>query len=145
MARTYGDKLQNLKELRRIMKPDGKGFLSTGNYEFPFNGEVNQWFVHWLPFEYQQRYLKSIGIDSDRYWLCTWEQIQALFDEAGLVIDEVVTPPQDVITFQKRIMGHMKKDPSINETFGEIMKELMTSNPRFMPTWKIFFRRKGGE
>jgi 2-polyprenyl-3-methyl-5-hydroxy-6-metoxy-1,4-benzoquinol methylase len=142
MGRSYRDKLLNLKELARILKPGGRGFLSTGNYQFPFNGEVNLWFLHWFPFEHQQRYLKSLGMDSDRYWLCTWEELRSLFDEAGLVIDEVTTPLHDVLAFQKRIMSHMKKDPTVNDSFAEIIKELMMTRPEYMPTWKILFRKK---
>jgi 2-polyprenyl-3-methyl-5-hydroxy-6-metoxy-1,4-benzoquinol methylase len=142
IGRTFDDKLKNLKELGRILKPGGRGFLSTGNYQFPYNGEVNLWFLHWFPFEHQQRYLTSLGMDSDRYWLCTWQQMQSLFDEAGLLIDEVTTPLHDVLAFQRRIMSHMKKDPTINETFAEIIKELMMTRPEYMPTWKIFFRKR---
>lgn len=141
LGKTRGDKLANLKELGRILKPGGRGFLSTGNYRFPYNGEVNLWFVHWLPFEHQERYLDSLGVDSDRYWLCTWEEITSLFADAGLVIEEVTTPAHDVRSFTQRIMSHMKKDCTINETFEEIVGELMLTRPEYMPTWKIFFRR----
>lgn len=141
IGRTHSDKLKNLKEIRRILKPGGRGFLSTGNYNFPYNGEVHAWFLHWFPYEYQQRYLKSLGLDSDRYWLCTWEQIVELFDAAGLRIDEVYTPPHDVQSMKNIILDFMKADYRINEEFGKILGELMNENPKFMPTWMIFFTK----
>jgi ubiquinone/menaquinone biosynthesis C-methylase UbiE len=141
MGRTREDKLQNLKELRRIMKKGGRGFLSTGNYSFPFNGEVHLWAVHWFPYEYQQRYLRSLGLNSDRYWLCTWPQLGELFQEAKLCIDEIFTPPEDVKAFQARFGALFAREPTANATFDAILGELMLKNPAFMPSWRIFYSR----
>lgn len=142
IGNTYQDKLANLMELRRIMKPGGRGFLSTGNYQFPYNGEVHLWFLHWFPFMHQQRYLDSLGLNSDRYWLCTWEQIKQLFDEAELKIDEVFTPSHDVESLKNTVMDLMKGDQRANGVFGDILQELMNTKPEFMPSWMIFFSRK---
>jgi SAM-dependent methyltransferase len=141
MGRTREDKLKNLRELRRIMKRGGRGFLSTGNYSFPFNGEVHLWGVHWFPYEYQQRYLQSLGLNSDRYWLCTWRELEELFREARLQIDEVFTPPEDVKAFQARFAALFARDPSANATFNDILGELMLKHPAFMPSWRIFYSR----
>ncbi len=141
MGRTREDKLKNLKELRRVMRRGGQGFLTTGNYNFPFNGEVHLWAVHWFPYEYQQRYLQSLGLNSDRYWLCTWPELEALFREAGLRIDEVFTPPEDVKAFQARFAALFARDPTANATFDAILGELMLKNPAFMPSWRIFYSR----
>jgi 2-polyprenyl-3-methyl-5-hydroxy-6-metoxy-1,4-benzoquinol methylase len=142
LGKTYDDKLANLRELRRLMKPGGKGFLSTGNFQFPYNGEVHLWFLHWFPFTQQQRYLDSLGLDSDRYWLCTWEQMTRLFDEAELRIEEVFTPPHDVESLVATIRHLMRDDPRSNDVFGDILKELMNTKPEFMPSWMIFFSKK---
>ncbi len=141
IGKTYQDKLVNLRELRRIMKPGGRGFLSTGNFHFPYNGEVHLWFLHWFPFEHQQRYLQSLGLNSDRYWLCTWPQIEQLFAEARLRIDEVFTPPHDVESLKNTIMDLMKGYARANHVFGDILHELMSTKPEYMPSWMIFFSR----
>ncbi len=141
IARTYQDKLQNLKELKRILKKGGQGFISTGNYQFPFNGEVQLWFVHWMPFEHQTRYLKSVNIDSDRYWLCTWSEVQTLFKDAGLQIDEVFTPPHGVQFFLSKIMHILRHERHVNEEFKKVLGELMLKKPEFMPSWMIFFSK----
>lgn len=141
IGRTYEDKLKNLRELRRILKPGGHGFLSTGNYNFPWNGEVNLWLLHWFPYEYQERYLKSLNLNSDRYWLCTWNQIKQLFKEADLRIDEVYTPPHDALIFKDRIINLLRNEPHINKEFEGILLELISAKPEFMPSWMIFFSK----
>jgi len=141
MGPSRPDKLQNLLALKRVLKPGGRGFISTGNYSFPFNGEVGLWAVHWFPFAEQQRYLRSVGLDSDRYWLCTWEEMKGLFDEAGLTIDEVTTPGPAAFDFRNRIMRCLKNERGANAEFADILLELMSTRPEFMPSWMIFFRK----
>jgi 2-polyprenyl-3-methyl-5-hydroxy-6-metoxy-1,4-benzoquinol methylase len=141
MGPSRPDKLQNLLALKRVLKPGGRGFISTGNYGFPFNGEVGLWAVHWFPFAHQQRYLRSVGLDSDRYWLCTWKEIQDLFEEAGLIIEEVTTPAAAARDFRNRIMSCLKHERGANAEFADILLELMSTQPEFMPSWMIFFRK----
>jgi SAM-dependent methyltransferase len=141
MGPSRADKLQNLLAVKRVLKPGGAGFISTGNYAFPFNGEVGLWAVHWFPYALQQRYLRSVGLDSDRYWLCTWDEIRDLFGEAGLVIEEVTTPRPAALDFRDRIMTCLKGEPGANAELAEILLDLMCTQPQFMPSWMIFFRK----
>jgi len=53
-------------------------FVSTGNYAFPRDGEVDRWFYHWLPPEEQARYNDERNIYRGPYWLLTWEEMTAL-------------------------------------------------------------------
>ena len=141
MGRSYPDKLQNLLALKRVLKPGGRGFISTGNYAFPFNGEVQLWAVHFFPFAGQERYLKSVGIESDRYWLCTWAEVQRLFAEAGLVIEHVDTPHQAARDFRDRFMKCLRGERGVNRELGDALLDLVSTRPEFMPSWLIFFRK----
>lgn len=141
IGRSYVDKLANLTELRRILRPGGRGFLSTPNFQFPYDGEVHLWFVHWLPHEYQMRYLSNHQLNSDRYWLCTWDQVQKLFAEAGLIIEKVITPPHNALSLRNSIMSFLNRDPQFKKGFAEILLELMLNRPEYMPSWMVFFKK----
>lgn len=141
MSRSYPDKLRNLLALKRVLKTDGRGFISTGNFAFPFNGEVQLWAVHFLSFADQERYLQSVGIESDRYWLCTWAELQRVFTDAGLVIEHVDTPRKAALEFRDRFMRCLKGEPGVNREFGAALLNLMITRPEFMPSWLIFFRK----
>lgn len=145
MGQSYPDKLQNLRALKRVLKPGGRGFVSTGNYAFPFNGEVQLWAAHFFPFEDQQRYLQSVGIESDRYWLCTWAEVRQVFAEAGLIVERVATPRQAAAEFRDRFMKCLKGERGVNREFGDALFNLISTRPEFMPSWLIFFRKEGPE
>lgn len=109
------DQQRVISEAASLLKPGGRLFLSTGNYESPWDDEVRQWFFHWRSPASQQRILKAQGMSADNYGLLSWPQMETLWRNAGLTID-VVLGPRSLGRFAGRI-------------------------PRLLPAWDVFGHR----
>lgn len=131
---------QALREMKRVMKGDGYIWLSTNNYAFPFDNETNQWFFHWLPPHLQDQYLSRSNERADKYWRLVWEQVEAMFDELALTVHDLTGPdPSQWIDSMSGLFDNngRQKDVVIN-----LMRELMTIDPRFMSHWSICLKNK---
>ena len=80
-----------ISEAARVLKPGGLLMVSTGNYLFPYDGEVQIWFFHYLPKELQQQLLEMTGRSADRYGLLTWAQLLGMAQSSGLALAHVET------------------------------------------------------
>lgn len=132
-----------LQEAARLVKPGGGVYLSTGNYSFPVDGEIETWFFHWLPPEEQALLLEEMGIDADRYGLLRWPEFEGLAENAGLRVDHVETVEVNLIrpllvalSFVSRLAGYRLPRREIDR-----LLHLLSSDPRFMPAWFVFLRR----
>lgn len=133
---TKNDKKQaHILEMARILRPGGQGFITTGNNNFPWDGEVNKWFFHWLPAESQNKWLKSIGETADTYSFLTWPDLKNMIEGAGLTITSVENPDYE---YWRPTLEKIGFRPDICDIFIDLFK----NNPEFMNSWFIFFEKK---
>jgi ubiquinone/menaquinone biosynthesis C-methylase UbiE len=57
----YDDQINHLKELSRVLKKDGKGYLAVPNRWMLFEPHYDLIFLSWLPRKYRSAYLKFKG------------------------------------------------------------------------------------
>lgn len=136
----YQKKFSYMKEMNRILKEDGELWISTGNYSFPFDGETNKWFFHWLPQEYQDKFLHETNNGADKYWLLTWEQMDSLINKSGFDIYNVKSP--DIDCWREHISRFLNFDTSESKIMIDILMELIKKNPHFMSSWNIALKKK---
>ncbi|HKP60448.1 MAG TPA: class I SAM-dependent methyltransferase [Polyangiales bacterium] len=143
---SLNDKRAVIQQAARLVKPGGGVFISTGNYNTPLDGEIKTWLFHWLPPEDQQQSLDEMGIGADNYGLLTWEQLESLCTGSGLVTERVVTGDNggyemflQLLSFISRFHPHRPKLPP-----GMIkrIRHRMDTDPRYMPVWYAFFRKR---
>jgi hypothetical protein len=118
--------------------------VSTGNYLFPFDGEVQVWFFHYLPKVVQQEFLQATGRSADRYRLLTWPQLLAMAEAAGLKVAHVETCESGWLlnALEGMLSSHdASGDPHRRAAAVERIRQLVTSDPNWMPMWHAFFRK----
>jgi SAM-dependent methyltransferase len=140
-----GDNLHHqprfVKELARVCRPDGKVFLSTGNYNFPRDGEVNQWFYHWLPPEKKIEYCARRNISTDKYWLLSWAEVEFLLAFSGLFVECVFSPDTD--TWDPFLDNLDRVFPDLDSCMVDIWRDVVKKDPRFLSSWIITARKTG--
>ena len=131
------DKKQaHVKEMARVLKTGGQGMITTGNFSFPFDGEVSKWLFHWLPDETQKRWLSTAGESSDTYTLLMWSTLKKMILQSGLTIDEVRNPDSEVWRPQ------LEKLDGFTRELCDMIIDLIKNNPNFMNSWFVFFTKK---
>ena len=140
---SYEDKLKVMKEVYRTLKKGGKAFISTGNYNFPLDGEIKTWFFHWLPTKYQNEILDAMEIKADNYGILKWDELEGLCVESGFVIDKVVAGDTQ---YFKRVLEILSAlftliGTRLPPTLVDRLAYLMQSDPRFMPAWYVFLTK----
>lgn len=140
---SYEDKLKVMKEVYRTLNNGGKAFISTGNYNFPLDGEIKTWFFHWLPKTYQNEILDSMEIKADNYGILKWDELEGLCLESGFVIDKVVTADTQ---YFKRVLEILSALFTLIGTrlppiLVDRLAYLMQNDPRFMPAWYVFLTK----
>ena len=139
------EKRRVLHEAARHVRPGGGLFLSTGNYNFPLDGEVNMWFFHWLPKAVQGAVLDDLGIGADNYGLLTWTQLSGLIGDEGLQVERVF--PCDTSRIEALLevfaatLGFVNRGWHLPEAAVRGLIDLMRNDPHYMPTWFAFLRR----
>jgi 2-polyprenyl-3-methyl-5-hydroxy-6-metoxy-1,4-benzoquinol methylase len=132
-------------EAARVLKPGGLLMVSTGNYLFPYDGEVQIWFFHYLPKELQQLLLQVTGRSADRYGLLTWAQLHGMTQSAGLTLAHVETCEMDDLlrTMEGWIVPLCVPgtDSSRSLSTMEKIREKISKDPNWMHMWYAFFRK----
>ena len=132
----FTKKQAHLYEMARIMRPDGWGFLNTGNYNFPFDGEVDKFLFHWLPPETQDKWLSIAGETSDTYTMLQWPELNLMLTQAGFTIVAVENPDSEN---WRGAIGHLTG--SVKE-ISDIIVDLIAKDPRYMSSWNIILRKE---
>jgi SAM-dependent methyltransferase len=131
-----------IRELSRVTRANGGLFVSTGNYAFPRDGEVNRWFYHWLPPEEQTRYNNERNITADWYWLLTWEEMATLLTLCGYEVSSVISPDAD--HWEDILINRLALCcQDLDETMTSILKRMVRENPRFFASWLVLAVKKG--
>jgi len=133
------DKTLYMREVSRVLKKGGTGFLSTGNFLFPRDGEVDKWLFHWLPKKCQEKWLEITAESADLYWLLTWDQLKNIFYDAGLKIKKVISP--DIEHWRNYINQFTQHFDGLPENFEDIIMELVTNEPKYMSSWFLLFEK----
>ena len=134
-----------ISEAARVLKPGGTFMVSTGNYLFPYDGEVQIWFFHYLPRPVQAEILQTIGRSADRYGLLTWAQLVHMTESAGLALAHVETCETD--GFLKTVEDCMSplfgsgSDSRHQRMAMDRIRRMVTTDPNWMPMWHAFFRK----
>ena len=131
----YAKKQAHLSEMSRVLKRGGHGFISTGNYMFPWDGEVNKYFFSYLPSHIQKQWLELTGETADTYTMVTWTRMVRMLENAGFTIIKVMNHDA------KRWSNHMKL-LGIEESVIPILEELFGTNPHYMSAWQIIVEKK---
>ena len=142
-GRNLPHQFRAIREAARIAKVGSHLFLSTGNFRFPFDGECDKWFFHWLPMEKRRAYMKACHFSSDNYWLLTWEELSFMFASSGLQVDTVQPGGRDVSPWRDRMIENLDKtlDARFDETLKDILVDLFANDPRFFPNWDVKLRK----
>lgn len=134
-------------EAARVLKPGGLLMVSTGNYLFPYDGEVQIWFFHYLPKEVQKELLETTGRSADRYGLLTWPQLLVMAQAAGLTLAHVETcETEHLLTILEGWLmplfdAGMARDR--RRLAVERIRSKVTTDPNWMHMWYAFFRKPG--
>ncbi|MCI4625085.1 MAG: class I SAM-dependent methyltransferase [Candidatus Magnetoovum sp. WYHC-5] len=143
---SLNDKLMFVKELHRVLKPGGQVFMSTGNYNYPIDGEVNVCCFHWLPDKYQREILKDIALNADNYGLLKWAQLEKLVLEAGLQISEIAKIDvkffKNVVLLLAPIISVFI--PNITPKLVDVVLHMLENDPNAMPAWNVFLTKPKG-
>jgi len=136
-----------IAEAARVLKPGGRMMVSTGNYLFPYDGEVQIWFFHYLPKAVQKQVLEKTGRSGDRYGLLTWAQMLDITGSSGLELAHVETCDTDGLSKDiGRLLSPLFTSGAASDGSRlalEQIRELITSDPHWMPMWHAFFRKPG--
>ncbi len=133
-----------IAEAARVLKPGGYMMVSTGNHQFPFDGEVQMWFFHYLPKPVQLEMLRLLGRSGDRYGLLTWQQLLGLTQRAGLELVHVETCETDglVRDLERWLQPLMSAEARSRATDSfDGMRRMVATDPNWMPMWHAFFRK----
>lgn len=133
-----------IAEAARVLKPGGYMMVSTGNHDFPFDGEVQIWFFHYLPKVVQREFMEMTGRSADRYGLLTWKQLLGMTNDAGLDLVRVETCDTNGLlhSLEGWIVSLMSAEARADS--GEILRRLrekVGNDPNWMPMWHAFFRK----
>ena len=129
-------KQAHLNEMARVLKIGGRGFLNTGNFVFPLDGEVDKFLFHWMPPKVQNEWLAITGESADTYSMLMWPTIKRMIHESGLTIIEVVNP--DIECWRP----HLEKISGFTPPIIEMILKLIETNPNFMNSWHILLEKK---
>lgn len=137
--------LNVISEAARRLKPGGYLMVSTGNYLFPFDGEVQIWFFHYFPKTVQLELLEALGRSADKYGLLTWAQLLEMAESSGLQLAHVETCETDGLlktmeNCMSPLFGAGVDAAQRHAAMGRI-KALVTTDPNWMPMWHAFFRK----
>jgi len=133
-----------VKEISYITKPNGTIFLTTGNYNFPRDGEDNLWFYHWLPTKEKMDYCAQKNISTDNYWLLNWPEIDFLLSVNAFSIESVT--PIDTKIWDNSFIGHLDKAfQGLDCHMTDLWKNLIKKDPNFFSSWHIIARKTGIE
>jgi len=136
-----------ISEAARVLKPGGLLMVSTGNYLFPYDGEVQIWFFHYLPRELQRQLLEMTGRSADRYGLLTWAQLLGMTQSAGLELAHVETCESEGFfrTMENWIMPLCPPgtDPGRARSAMALVREKISKDPHWMHMWFAYFRKPG--
>lgn len=132
-------------EASRRLKPGGYLMVSTGNYLFPFDGEVQIWFFHYFPKAVQLELLSALGRSGDWYGLLTWAQLLDMTQSAGLDLAHVETCETDglmrtIESCMSPLFGSGVDSEQRRRTMERI-RTMATTDPNWMPMWHAFFRK----
>lgn len=132
-----------MAEAARVLKPGGCLMVSTGNYLFPFDGEVQIWFFHYLPQAVQKEFLAAIGRSADRYGLLTWPQLLGMAESAGLGLAHVETCETAglLADIERWLVPLMPRTQAGSGAALTRIREMVVSDPNWMPMWHAFFRK----
>ena len=81
----YDEQINHLKELSRVLKKGGKGYLAVPNRWMLFEPHYNLIFLSWLPKKYRSAYLKYKG--KGAFYDCEpleMHEIERMFSKANL-------------------------------------------------------------
>jgi cyclopropane fatty-acyl-phospholipid synthase-like methyltransferase len=134
-------------EAARVLKPGGVLMVSTGNYLFPYDGEVQIWFFHYLPEAVQKELLQAIGRSADRYGLLSWSQLLGMTEAAGLTLAHVETcETEGLLRTMEGWLSGLSGAASASadrRSATERIRTMVTTDPNWMPMWHAFFRKPG--
>ena len=133
-----------IAEAARVLKPGGCMMVSTGNHQFPFDGEVQIWFFHYLPRSVQLELLNMTGRSADRYGLLTWPQLLGMTDAAGMQLAQVETCDTGGLTRDlERWIGSLMSAEAQSQSQATLdrLRTMVRSDPNWMPMWHAFFRK----
>lgn len=134
-----------ISEAARVLKPGGVLMVSTGNYQFPYDGEVQIWFFHYFPKAVQKELLDGIGRSADRYGLLTWAQLVHMTESAGLGLAHVETcEAGGLLKTMEDSMAPLfgpAVDSAHRRSTLDRVRHLVTTDPNWMPMWHAFFRK----
>lgn len=133
-----------IAEAARVLKPGGCLLISTGNYNFPLDQEVQIWFFHYLPQLVQHEFLAMTGRSADRYGLLTWTQLKDMAEAGGLELASVETCDTEAWagTLERWLRPLMTPEAvgRAPATFARL-REQVAQDPHWMPMWHAFFRK----
>ncbi len=118
--------------------------VSTGNHQFPFDGEVQIWFFHYLPRAVQKEVLEATGRSADRYGLLIWPQLLGMAEAAGLGLAHVETCESDwLLKAMEGMLGSLGGGFTADQRRSamERIANMVTTDPNWMPMWHAFFRK----
>ena len=127
-------KQKHVYEMYRILRPGGKAYISTGNFNFPFDGEVEKMFFHWLPGEYQRKWLEVDKGSADTYTLLTWMQLYTMINNARLGIVEIKN-------FDVELWRGPMENLKIPKHGIDLILDLIENNPEYMSSWHIILEK----
>jgi SAM-dependent methyltransferase len=136
LATKLDGKQAHVNEMARILRVGGRGMIETGNYNFPFDGEVDKWLFHWLPADVQNEWLKLIGESADTYTFLRWPILKKMIEYAGLKIIEVRS-----LDSERWIENIRKLIPEMPNGVIDMIKNLISIDPNYMSSWFIFFEK----
>ncbi|MCI4625086.1 MAG: methyltransferase domain-containing protein [Candidatus Magnetoovum sp. WYHC-5] len=140
---TLNDKLTFVKELYRVLKPGGRAFISTGNYDYFVDGEVRICCFQWLPDKYQKEILKDIGLDASDYGLLKWTEFEKLFLDAGFQISDIVKLDVDVVKNLLHLLAPVISVfiPNFTPKLVDVLLHMLEYEPIAMPAWNVFLTK----
>jgi ubiquinone/menaquinone biosynthesis C-methylase UbiE len=131
---------QYVREMARILKNDGYMWLNTGNYSFPFDGEISQWFFHWMPEYAQKEYLNTAHESPDMYFLLTWPQLHEIFNAASLSVANVMC--SDIDTWREPIYKLCETRGRNSKEISDVILKLISQDPQFMSSWNVTLKKQ---
>jgi SAM-dependent methyltransferase len=127
---------QHVRELTRVLRPGGVGYLATPNRNFPIEPHFKVPFLAWLPTRWQTPYLRATrrGTVYDCRLLGRAETLR-MFDGAGVEVTDVTEEALDVAANDERSKG------------ARLLLALPGPIRRLawplVPTWVFVFRKPG--
>jgi SAM-dependent methyltransferase len=129
---------EHVRELTRVLRPGGVGYLATPNRNFPIEPHFKVPFLAWLPTRWQSPYLRATR--RGRIYDCrllTRAETLRMFDGAGVEVTDVTEEALEVAARDEHSRGArliLALPASVRRVFWP-----------FVPTWVFVFRKGAPE